>query len=150
MLARGLQILWLTGITMKSNEFHVRLADRSLDIIAVDDMRSMRWRVHRLMSRYGQRIRVASNGRQALQLATCAPPDLLITDLEMPGGDGFGLICALRRSNDARLRSLPIVVCSSRGDELYLDRALEVGADLFVTKPLNARELQIALENLGD
>ena len=135
---------------MNPNEFHLRLADRTLDIIAVDDMRSMRWRVHRLMSQYVQRIRLASNGRQAFQLAKCAPPDLLITDLEMPGGDGFGLISALRRSRDDRLRTLPIVVCSSRGDEQYLNRALEVGADLFVTKPLNARELRIALENLGD
>lgn len=135
---------------MKPNEFHLRLAERTLDIIAVDDVRSMRWRVHRLMSRYGQRIRLASNGRQALQLAKYAPPDLLITDLEMPGGDGFGLIGALRRSDDPRLRALPIMVCSSRGDKLYLDRALEIGADLFVTKPLHARELRIALENLGD
>lgn len=135
---------------MKPKEFQLRLADRTLDIIAVDDVRSMRWRVHRLMSRYGQRIRLASNGRQALQLAKSAPPDLLITDLEMPGGDGFGLIGALRRSHDARLRALPIMVCSSRGDKLYLDRALDIGADLFVTKPLNAIELRIALENLGD
>lgn len=135
---------------MKPNEFHLRLAERTLDIIAVDDVRSMRWRVYRLMSRYGQRIRLASNGRQALQLAKCAPPDLLITDLEMPRGDGFGLIGALRRSSDARLRTLPIMVCSSRGDKPYLDRALEIGADMFVTKPLNARELRIALENLGD
>lgn len=135
---------------MKPKEFQLRLAERTLDIIAVDDVRSMRWRVHRLMSRYGQRIRLASNGRQALQLAKSAPPDLLITDLEMPGGDGFGLIGALRRSDDARLRTLPIMVCSSRGDKLYLDRALDIGADLFVTKPLDARELRIALENLGD
>lgn len=135
---------------MKPNEFHTRLSNRTLDIIVVDDIRSMRCRVHRLMSRYGQRIRLASNGRQALQLVKCAPPDLLITDLEMPGGDGFGLIGAIRRSDDARLRTLPIVVCSSRGDKLYLNLALEIGADLFVTKPLHARELRIALENLAD
>lgn len=135
---------------MKPTEFHLRLVEGTLDVIAVDDMRSMRWLVHRLMSRYGQRIRLASNGRQALQLAKSAPPDLLITDLEMPGGDGFGLIAAIRRSEDAQLRCVPIVVCSTRGDKPYLDRALEIGADLFVTKPLNARELRIGLENLGD
>lgn len=134
---------------MQPNKFHLRLAERTLDIIAVDDLRAMRWLVHRFMSQYGQRIRLANNGRQALQLAKSDPPDLLITDLEMPDGDGFGLISAIRRSDNAQLRCIPIVVCSSRGDRLYLDRALETGADLFVTKPLNERELRIALENLG-
>lgn len=135
---------------MKPTDFHSRFAAHALDIIAVDDMRAMRWLVHKVLSRYSHQIRLAQNGPEALQLAKDSPPDLLITDLEMPGGDGFGLIDAIRQDENLRLRAIPIVVCSSRDDELYLNRALDIGADLFVTKPLNARELQIGLENLGN
>ncbi len=81
-------------------------------------------------------------------MACESPPDLLITDLEMPSCNGFDLIQAFRHAEDRRLRQIPIIVCSSRGEVHSLNRALDFGATSFVTKPLHFRELKMAIENL--
>ncbi len=119
-----------------------------LDIIVADDARAQRWLLYELLHAAGHHIRVATNGKQAFQIAVESPPDLLITDLEMPGGDGFDLILSIRNSNDARLRKIPVIVCSSRNERCSLIRAFDLGATSFVTKPLHQSELQMAISNL--
>lgn len=120
----------------------------ALNIIAADDSRAQRWLLRTYLSSEGHQIRVTTDGEEAFRLAEQSPPDLLITDLEMPGGDGFDLIQAIRHSDDLRLRAIPIIVCSSCGERYSLNRALDCGATSFVTKPLHPSELQMAIDNL--
>lgn len=78
----------------------------------------------------------ARSGSEALPLVREVRPDLVLTDLAMPGGDGFELIAAIRSSEE-----LPVLVLSVRGDDTDKIRALDLGADDYVTKPFSVSEL---------
>jgi len=119
-----------------------------LDVIVADDTRSQRLLLLRILTAAGHRIRVASDGEQALELATFSPPDLLITDLEMPIRDGFNLIDVIRNADNYLLRQISIIVCSGCNESDSLKRALDCGATSFVTKPVHQRELLMAINNL--
>ena len=78
----------------------------------------------------------AADGRSGLAAFRVNLPDLMITDLAMPGADGFTLISAIRAFSQT-----PIVVISVRGADADKIRALDLGADDFVTKPFSIPEL---------
>ncbi|MCP3140245.1 ATP-binding protein [Pyxidicoccus xibeiensis] len=107
-------------------------------ILLADDNADMRDYVRRLL---GERWRVeaVSDGAAALEAARRAPPDLVLTDVMMPGLDGFGLLQALRA--DARLRAVPVIMLSARAGEESRIEGLEAGADDYLVKPFSAREL---------
>src|SRR6202035_244732 len=68
-----------------------------------------------------------------------AHPDLVLTDIMMPGLDGFGLLRELRA--DARLRTIPVILLSARAGEESAVEGLDAGADDYLTKPFSAQEL---------
>jgi len=78
----------------------------------------------------------AADGRAGLTAFRLHIPEVLLTDLAMPGTDGFALISAVRRFSRT-----PILVLSVRGDDVDKIRALDLGADDFVTKPFSVPEL---------
>jgi two-component system KDP operon response regulator KdpE len=84
----------------------------------------------------GYAARAAGDGAEALLAVDDEPPDLIITDLAMPNRDGFFLIKAVRQRSD-----LPIIVLSVRGGDSDKIRALDLGADDYVTKPVSLPEL---------
>jgi CheY-like chemotaxis protein len=93
-------------------------------------------------------VAAASSGREALRLLESSPCPFaaLITDLEMPGMDGFELIERLR--GDPRFRRLPIIVSSGSSDPRTPDRVRRLGADAFFLKPYSMAELKNRLEQL--
>ena len=84
----------------------------------------------------GYRTRAAPDGRDAISLFEEAPPDLVLTDIAMPHLDGFRLIAEIRRRDRT-----PIIVLSVLGAESDKIRALDLGADDYVTKPFSVPEL---------
>ena len=84
-------------------------------------------------------IEVAADGAEGYAMAQGGRYDLILTDLEMPGLDGFGLLKKLREN--LATRHTPIIVQTSREDVASIDWAFRAGADGFVTKPLNWRLL---------
>ena len=133
---------------MRQAEQNPSESGRRLDIIVADDMRFYRYLMLAFLSSAGHRIRTATDGQTAFKMVVLFAPDLLITDLEMPGGGGFDLIYAIRSSPDERLRRTSIIVCSSRSGIYTLNSALDFGANSFITKPLNRNELYLAINNL--
>jgi signal transduction histidine kinase/DNA-binding response OmpR family regulator len=118
----------------------VALGERSQRsrILLADDNADMRDYVRRLLQdRYV--IEAAADGEAALAAARANPPDLVLTDVMMPRLDGFGLLRALR--NDSELGGIPVVLLSARAGEEAKVEGLEAGADDYLTKPFNAREL---------
>jgi two-component system KDP operon response regulator KdpE len=83
----------------------------------------------------------AENAAEALQVATLQRPDAAILDLVLPDGDGIEVCRAIREWSD-----MPILVLSAVGDEERKVRALEAGADDYVTKPFGPRELVARLQ----
>ncbi|ABF41400.1 multi-sensor signal transduction histidine kinase [Candidatus Koribacter versatilis Ellin345] len=113
-------------------------------LLLADDNRDMREYIERLLgSRY--RIRAASNGKRALEMATEDPPDLVLTDVMMPEMDGFELLAALRANSATS--TIPIIVLSARAGEEAQIEGLQHGADDYLVKPFSARELVARVEN---
>lgn len=91
----------------------------------------------------GHRVRFASSGETALELARREAPALVVTELALPGVSGLGLCRALRLEPD--LARLPIVVLTASATEMDRVVAFEVGADDFVAKPFHPRELGLRI-----
>jgi CheY-like chemotaxis protein len=81
-------------------------------------------------------VEQAHNGHQALQKALEMEPDLILTDIAVPGIDGIELCRRLRA--DSRTHDIPVLAISGYGDRQYADRARMAGADRMLAKPCDA------------
>jgi len=97
------------------------------------------------------RLTVAADGAAALALldGKCQP-DLVLLDLNLPAGDGLEVLDAIRRSPQARIRSLPVIVLTTSRASTDIQRAYDRGASAFVTKPLSIDEFFDAVRVLSD
>src|SRR5262249_45042636 len=104
-----------------------------------DDSRTVRESVSMVLERAGYRVDAVPDGWEAWEALQDGAYDLLVTDLEMPRLAGYDLIAKLRK--DAELRSLPVLVLSSRTAEPNRAGAEAAGAQGFLVKPLNRRTI---------
>jgi signal transduction histidine kinase len=107
-------------------------------VLLADDNSDMRNYIYRLLSPHFE-VESVSNGQEALRRAISHPPDLVLSDVMMPGLDGFGLLKALR--NEAATSTLPVILLSARAGEESRLEGIEAGADDYLVKPFTAREL---------
>ncbi|ARQ02444.1 response regulator [Pseudorhodoplanes sinuspersici] len=107
-----------------------------LKVLVIDDEPPIRKLLRMGLSTQGYQVLEASNGKSALEMLG-EHPDLIILDLGLPDIDGHQLLANLR----SRAEAVPIVVLSSRGDEAGKVRALDLGADDYITKPFGMEEL---------
>ncbi len=96
----------------------------------------------------GHEIIGAYSGDDGLVLAKLDRPALVILDLMMPNIDGFEVCRRIRNQPD--FQGLPIIIISARTDQKAIDRALSLGADVYLTKPLNLKELSSEINRLLD
>jgi len=109
-------------------------------ILVADDSITTRTLEQSILENAGYRVQVAADGEQAWEALHSGSFDLLITDVEMPGLDGFELTRRIRA--DAHLADLPVVIVTSLGSEEHRRRGLEVRADAYVVKSsFETREL---------
>jgi len=109
-------------------------------IVLADDNADMRDYVSRLLREQWQ-VEAVADGHAALAAIRRDPPALVISDVMMPGLDGFGLLRAVR--NDAVLASTPFILLSARAGEEAAAEGLQAGADDYIIKPFTARELVV-------
>src|ERR1700681_2296276 len=105
-------------------------------ILVVDDESQITRVLRTSLSSHGYDIRVANDGETALEIMKDWSPDLVITDLAMPNMDGLELCRRLRAKTQ-----IPIIVLSVRGEERTKVKALDAGADDYLTKPFGMEEL---------
>lgn len=111
-------------------------------ILLVDDEPGIRKALARALRREGHEVLTAPDGRQALAIAQRDHPDLVITDIRMPGMDGLEL---LRRLRERRAR-VPAIVISAYATTETAVEAMRLGACDFLAKPFKLPELRVALE----
>lgn len=107
-------------------------------ILVVDDDEGNLELLERLLSRAGYRVVRARDGLEALEQIERQPPDLVILDIMMPRMDGYGVLRHLK--SHPEYRYIPVLMFTAHADEKV--RALETGADDFLSKPVDTYELQ--------
>ena len=112
-------------------------------ILVVDDERQITRMLRMALQTSGYAVDTAANGIEGLQKFEAQRPDLVITDLSMPGMDGLELTRALRRAGVT-----PIIVLSVRNADAMKVQALDEGADDYLTKPFSMPELQARVRAL--
>jgi two-component system, cell cycle response regulator DivK len=108
-------------------------------ILIVEDDPETRQLYTQALARDGFSIEQAHNGKQALDKALESIPDLVLTDIAVPGIDGIELCRCLRA--DARTRHVPVLAITGHEDRHYPDRARGAGADLVLIKPCDPDRL---------
>jgi chemosensory pili system protein ChpA (sensor histidine kinase/response regulator) len=108
-------------------------------VLVVDDSLTVRRVTQRLLTREGYRVTLAKDGLEALEKMAEETPAVVLSDIEMPKMDGFDLVRNLR--GDARWRSIPVVMITSRIAQKHRDYAAELGVDHYLGKPYSEDEL---------
>jgi len=116
-------------------------------LVAEDDEFSARF-MEQLLARAGHRVRLTTNGREALRLAEEGIFDLLLLDIHMPELDGFAVVGAIRERERAAGGHLPVIALTARSRKEDRERCLAAGMDDFVTKPVAAAALLAAIDRL--
>src|SRR6185295_13610359 len=114
-------------------------------ILLADDNADLREYARRLLAE-DYEVEAVADGVAALAAARANPPALVVSDVMMPGLDGFGLIRELRA--DPKLRTVPIILLSARAGEEARVEGLGKGADDYLVKPFSARELMVRVATL--
>ena len=106
-------------------------------VLVVDDSRLDRTRAGGILRKAGHEIAFAANGREALECLAADPPDVVVTDLQMPELDGLELVEAVR----LRYPHIPVILMTAHGSEETAVRALQKGAASYVPKRSLAQDL---------
>jgi two-component system KDP operon response regulator KdpE len=105
-------------------------------VLLVEDEPQMRRFVRISLASHGYKVAEAASGEEGLSVAASEPPDVVVLDLGLPGIDGFEVLRRLREWTQ-----VPVIVLSARGQEEDKVRALNDGADDYLTKPFGPAEL---------
>jgi two-component system chemotaxis response regulator CheY len=115
-------------------------------VLTVDDSRTMRDMLRMALVEAGFRVVQAEDGVAGLEVLAREAPDVVVTDINMPRLDGFGLIEAVR--SDVRFRGLPILVLTTESDPVKKERARRAGATGWVVKPFDPSKLVAAIRRV--
>jgi chemosensory pili system protein ChpA (sensor histidine kinase/response regulator) len=117
-------------------------------VLVVDDSLTVRKITTRLLTREGFRVDSAKDGVDALERMHGLIPDVVLLDVEMPRMDGFELARVMR--SDERMKSVPIIMITSRTADKHRNHALEIGVNVYLGKPYQEQQLLDAIaEQLG-
>ncbi len=108
-------------------------------ILVVDDSKTELYHLKDLLRRSGYSVRTAENGDEAMRRLAEETPDLILMDVVMPGANGFQLTRTITR--DPRWAEVPVIMCSSKGQETDKVWGLRQGARDYVVKPVDAEQL---------
>jgi two-component system chemotaxis response regulator CheY len=116
----------------------------SLNILAVDDSRTIRDMLKYTLNAAGMTTHLAEDGQHGLEVLDGLKPDVIITDINMPRLDGFGFIDAVRAQGE--YRSIPILVLTTESSAELKTRARDAGATGWIVKPFDPEKLVKALQ----
>jgi DNA-binding response OmpR family regulator len=115
----------------------------SFRVLLIDDDAALAQMLSEYLSRYGLAVDWAKDAEDGLSRLRAAPPDVVVLDVMLPGLDGFGVLPRLREIDD-----VPLLMLTARGEDTDRIVGLELGADDYLSKPFNPRELLARLKAL--
>ncbi len=113
------------------------LSDPPTKILVIDDDRDMRWAMRQMLTHTGFEVVEASGGGPGIELATSAPPDAVLLDMNMPGVGGDEVLLRIKHLD----KSLPIIVVTAFGTIPGAIEAIRTGAFEYITKPFRNEQL---------
>jgi DNA-binding response OmpR family regulator len=122
----------------KRSQFMPEKMETKARILVVDDDADTRLLLKMMLAGAGYEVALAVRGEQGWKSLSASPPDLLLTDIMMPGMDGFALLERVRA--DPRTRTLPVILLSAKSSTDDLARGIDLGADEYLTKPFQKAE----------
>lgn len=134
------------NLSTTEDENNSSVSSESRSILVVDDNPDLRAYVSGILRDNGYKINTARNGSEGFNKAKENPPHLIITDLMMPIVTGLEMIQMIR--NEENLKGIPIVLLTAKADEDSRVEGTERGADAYLAKPFNDRELLAEVRNL--
>jgi chemosensory pili system protein ChpA (sensor histidine kinase/response regulator) len=115
-------------------------------VMVVDDSLTVRRVTERNLTKYGITTLLATDGVDALEKLSEDVPDVMLVDIEMPRMDGFELTERVR--DDPVYKDIPIIIITSRSGPKHRERAMQLGATLYLTKPYQELELMNAINSV--
>jgi twitching motility two-component system response regulator PilH len=115
-------------------------------VLIVDDSVTLREMVSGILKNNGLTVVEASNGLEAKEQIESSLPDLVITDLIMPGMNGYELCRWLK--NNPSSKGIPVVMCTSKNEEFDRYWGMKQGADAYIAKPFHVSELLETVKQL--
>ena len=109
------------------------------NVLVVDDSPTDRQYLSDILTKSGYKVVTASSAEEALAKVKSAAPDLVLMDVVMPGQNGFQATRALTR--DEATKHIPVIICTSKGQETDKVWGMRQGARDYIVKPVNADEL---------
>jgi twitching motility two-component system response regulator PilH len=116
-------------------------------ILLVDDSPTERHFLNSLLTKQGYLVVLAENGEEAMTKAKQEKPDLIIMDVVMPGLNGFQATRAITKDDETK--HIPVIMCTTKGQETDKLWAMRQGAKDYVTKPVDQTELLNKIAALG-
>lgn len=113
------------------------------EILVIDDEQMILDMLDQILSSAGFEVQTALGGKKALEIFTDHPVQLVLTDIKMPGIDGYHLLREIKR----QAPETRIVLMSGYSNDLSIREAIELGADEFVVKPFKGSEILQVLES---
>ncbi len=117
----------------------------SMHILLAEDNRTNQTVATRMLLKMGHTVTVAANGKEALSLLTTHGFDLILMDIQMPEMDGLSATRAIRESERATRRHLPIIAMTAHAMKGDRERCIEAGMDGYVSKPISSQEVEEAI-----
>ncbi len=113
----------------------LRIPHSALNILIVDDSPSVRHINSKLIKSAGWQAIIAKDGLEALEIlqAFQEPPDVILTDVEMPRMNGYELLASLKQNE--KLRAIPVIMITSRAGDKHRQKAIDLGVSEYLTKP---------------
>ena len=108
-------------------------------VLVVDDSKTELMALSDILQKQGMQVRTAENGEEAMKRLAEDKPDLILMDVVMPGLNGYQATRTLTRDDETK--TIPIIVCTSKGQETDRIWGLRQGAIDYLVKPLNPEEL---------
>jgi len=136
----------MTPVRGRGAEDRERHVMDKIKILIAEDSITQAMQLQNILEVNGYDAAIAANGREALQSIGTFRPSIVISDIMMPEMDGFELCRNIK--TDERLRSTPVVLLTSLSDPQDVIRAVQCGADQFVTKPYDEKHLLATVEHL--
>jgi len=116
-------------------------------ILVVDDSPTERYFLTDILVKNGFSVSTAENGEEALVKVKADKPQLILMDVVMPGQNGFQVTRAIARDPDTQ--NIPIIICTSKGQETDRIWGLRQGARDYIVKPIDPQELLSKIAALG-